>query len=218
MTKRGRKPRNVKPKNSLTSKRHGRHNYGGPAAHKNAVETARELDLITNRALQASRLFRDEGLTFEEIGKRLGVSNSCAFNDCISVQKAMPLVLGHEGMELLKHRAYTRLNKLIRVHLARSLKGETDSAAIVVRALEREARMLGYDAQREDGFSADQVATVLRGLRQMIFLHVTDENIRRAIADDLQRQSGLLGGDVIDVNVKPSGNGSSGNGSGGTSA
>ena len=216
MAKRGRKPRNVKVKNRLGSNRHSRHAYGGPAAHKNAVTEARTRELITNRQLLAWRYFADDGLTFEQIGKKLHVSNCTAFMDCIAVKKALPLVLGHEGIDLLRHRAHRRVSAIIRTYLLKALKGDGDAAHIALKALEREARLIGYDAQREDGFSVDQVASVLRGLRQDIFIHVTDETVRRAIADSLQRRSGMLTGEAIDVKTPPPGNGSSGNGSGGT--
>lgn len=182
---------NVKPVNGLT-KQH----VGGPAAHKEAVQRAKELALITERQLQAWNLFT-AGATFEQIGAELGISNCMAHKDCMAVKKAMPQVLAHDGVELLKARVLQRTDAIIRRHWP-SLK-EKASADVILKAMEREAKVVGYDAQREDGFSAEQVAALLRSVRADMLDVITDPAVRQAIGQILQRRAGLLAGQTIET-------------------
>jgi hypothetical protein len=118
----------------------------------------------------------------------------------VAVKMAFPLVLASDGIELLKHRALARIDKLIETHWDK--RKEKPSADIILRALEREARLVGYDTQRDEGFSADQVRSLLHAFREDLLEIVTDDHMRRAIAGALQRRSGLLGG-AIDVTPEP---------------
>ena len=163
---------------------------GGPPSHKSAIARAQELELITERGRRAWQLFVG-GATFNQIGKELGVSGKTAYYDCISVKKAMPLVLGIEGLELLKARALDRIQAMILTHWPN--RGKKPSADVIKGMLEREAAMLGLDAPKTpQGFTADEVARILSGISVDIRQIVTDATMLRAIHVALQRRSGLL--------------------------
>ena len=135
--------------------------------------------------------------TMQQIGTEHQTSNYTAFMDCMAVKKAMPLVLGTEGVELLKARVLERTDAIVRTHWPSLRKRESYDA--VLRAMEREAKVVGYDAKREEGYSAEQVAALLRAMRADLLELITDVALRQRIGVVMQRRAGLLAGEVIEV-------------------
>ena len=192
--KRGRK-RNSKKRNALASEKHNA--KSGPPAHKDAVKRAAELKLITERQQQAFTLLIEEGLTMEQIGVRLGVSNRTAFMDCVAVKNAMPAVLGHDGVELIKRRHLHLIERVITAHIGKA--GQPAHASVILAALKRSAEMIGLDAPRTTGFTTEEVLRLLGTVKAVIFEQIADVATRRVIAEELRRRSGLLPGGVIDA-------------------
>ena len=188
--KRGRKA-NSRKTTALASERNNA--KSGPMAHKDAVKRARELKLITARQQQAFDLLT-KGYTMVAIGKTLGVSNYTAFMDCGAVRKAMPLVLGHDGLELFKSVILARCEAIVRSHWKK--RGQKSSADVIFRADEQIRAMLGLDAQKAGGFSAEEVARLLSAVRALTEQRVADDETRRLISQDIRR---LAQGVVVDV-------------------
>lgn len=168
--------------------------HAGPPAHRSVVKRARELQLITERQLQAWELFV-AGYTFEQIGTALKVSGKTAFYDCVNVRKALPDVLAADGLALVRRRAIRRLDDLWRHHWEGRRKPTMD----LIRILEREAAILGYDAPKQTGIAVEDVARLLAAMRASVLQHVADPEVRRVIAEAIRQQSRLLPGAVIDV-------------------
>ena len=190
--KRGRKHRNIRKQNGLTT-------YQGAAgrpAHIDAIKRAKELALISERQFMAWNLFV-AGATFEQVGKELKVSNKTAWTDVMAVKDSLPLVLAHHGVEVLKARVLARTDALVRTHWP--AKAKKDSADVILKAMEREAKVVGYDAKREDGFTAEQVTSVFRAMLTDLLELITDPATRQAIAEVMRRRAGLLAGETIDV-------------------
>lgn len=187
--KRGRRA-NSKPSNGFTKRF-----TGGPRAHGESVQRARELDLISDRAVKAFDLMID-GKDFREIGRLLGVSAFTAHTDCMTVKNAMPTVLGVEGVELLKTRALRRSDRIWAAnchHLHIPAR-----AAIAMRAIEFEARVAGIYAQPPTGLDEGQVAAVFRAMRMDFLTEFADAAVRLKIAEIFHRRALAITGPVID--------------------
>lgn len=116
--------------------------------------------IAAERRIQALEL-RKRGLGFREIARQLGVSLGQAHGD---VQKAMSALA---DMELKcaedAHRLdLERIDGLIEGHYQQAVSGDHRSAAIILRVLERRAKLLGLDAPDRDGGRSNDLELYLR--------------------------------------------------------
>lgn len=99
-----------------------------------------DAELETRRA--AVLLDRLKGRTYAEIAAAHGISMSTARKDyrlALAAQAEESPDLG-----IAKHRAI--INELLKANLSAALKGDKDAAVIILRALERDSKLKGYDA------------------------------------------------------------------------
>lgn len=101
-----------------------------------AVATVRSKDALALRC---------EGLTFDEIGKRLGVTKQRAFQ---IVKNALAAVAA-ECKELAEHQLafeLSQIDSVIRGMAPKSARGDARAGAVILKAMERRAKLLGLDA------------------------------------------------------------------------
>lgn len=185
--KRGGPAANTKPANGLT--RRGR-------SHSEATRTARKAAEIATRSRKAWDLFTRDELTFEQIGKRLGVSNYTAHQDVMRVKNHL-LDGGALDPDLLRTKQQARLTRIARLHNKKA--GTKTGADVLIRVSEREARLNGLDRQRETGYTLDQMLGLLRGIRALFLDLVTDDGVRQAFARGLTGKVGPALMKAIDV-------------------
>lgn len=149
---------------------------GGPNAHTYAVKKARDIERLAKRRADAWRLFVDKAMTFDEIGKVLDISGKTAWEDVVKVRQAL-IERGLLDEDLIRARQQASLDILRAKHIAKA--GKKDSAEILLRTLEREARLNGIDRQRTIGYSADQVMALLRTMTELFLETVSDLEARR---------------------------------------
>jgi predicted DNA-binding protein (UPF0251 family) len=96
---------------------------------------------VREREAKALRL-RAEGATYDEIGRQLGVSRPMAAR---VVHRALDRVVREPANHLIALEC-TRLDLLTKAHMPKALAGSARAAEIVLRVMERRARLLGLDA------------------------------------------------------------------------
>lgn len=96
--------------------------------------------------VEALRL-RKQGLSFEMIAKRLGIGESTAAR---IVRKAIQ-DLPAEAADEVRTLELERLDMLVAGHLTSAVKGNTRSAEIVLKAMDRRAKFLNLDQQASAG-------------------------------------------------------------------
>lgn len=176
---------NVNPGNTGFTKRFG----GGPAAHNEAVRTARDFTRTFARRQKAWALF-DAGATFEQIGEACGVSNVTAWKDCKAVRAHAEQYLGLDAADRIL-RQDDRLQALHRAHYPTRTK--KDSADVLLGIYKREAQLFGLDAKRDDLVPAEQVFAVIRVVGQLFMEVVADATLRQQFAQGLRQRVGALG-------------------------
>ena len=97
------------------------------------------------RATQALKL-RKLGFQYEEIAQQCGYANKgIAWN---AVQRLLSKQRT-EAVDQLRDIETQRLDDLMRPFMLRAMKGEKDAALVVLRIMERRAKLLGLDAEIE---------------------------------------------------------------------
>ena len=87
--------------------------------------------------------FRRAGLTYDVIAERLG------YRDRAGAKKAVTRAIGRtlqDSADALRHLEADRLDRLQLAAWARALTGDDKAMAIVLKVMERRARLLGLDA------------------------------------------------------------------------
>lgn len=193
-------PRNSRPRNGLLT-----HQDGGPAAHKLAVRKAQAAEALASRRAKAWKLYITEGVTFVELGKRLGVSNKTAWEDVMFVYRAIQASPA-SSTAALRGRQQAILDKVISTHLPR--RSSNASATTILNALNREARLHGLDKTLPAGYSLEQVLTLVRRLTTAFHRIIADTELRRQFAEELRRtipapvlQKALQAGDETEKGV-----------------
>jgi hypothetical protein len=98
------------------------------------------------RALQALQL-RKLGYHYDEIAKRCGYADrAVAWN---AVQRLLAK-RRNEAVDQLRQIESEGLNDMQRAFMLRAMKGEKDAALVVLRIMERRARLLGLDVEPEE--------------------------------------------------------------------
>lgn len=120
------------------------------------------------------------------IGKALGVSNFTAHQDLVAYRDQL-LATGFQDAALRQDAALGRLDRLIALHMKKA--GNKGSADLVLKALEREARIVGYD-KKQTGISQERVAAALRGLRDDLLREFPDKADQQRIFNVLRRRFG----------------------------
>lgn len=96
-----------------------------------------------DRAIQALKL-RKLGFQYEEIAAQCGYNNKgAAWN---AVQRLLSKYKT-EAVNELRIVETARLDDLLRPFMLRAMKGEKDAAFVVLRIMERRAKLLGLDAE-----------------------------------------------------------------------
>jgi hypothetical protein len=120
---------------------------------------------VRERERRAVQL-RVEGLTYDEIGDRLGVSRRMASR---IVNRAMDRVL-REPVGQLVDLELARLDVLWAAMLPRAVRGSARHAEVCVRICERRSRLLGLDqpAKMEMRMSVEEVDALDREIEQLL--------------------------------------------------
>ena len=189
--KRGRKA-NVKPAKGFT-----RQMKGGPAAHKETVRRAKKAEERKARQQKAWDLLT-AGCTFKQIGNALGVSDYTAWHDCVAVLESMSAFGLDEAMQLAQ--ANHQIDAVIRANWAK--KGQPAHDAIIIRALERKARLNGTDRERKDAYPLEEVVRIIRVIRSVYYEVEQDIEKRRLYAAELRRKLPPALAPPIDVTAK----------------
>lgn len=179
-------PKRRRRANSKPAKGFTRRFHHGPPGHKEAVRNARKAEEIATRRRKAWKLFLEDA-TFDEIGKACGVSNYTAWHDCMAYYEGLQQ-RDLDQAELLLAQQNGQLAALVRTHWYK--KHEKASADVILRALERRARLYGLDRQRADTFTPEQVLNLLRGVTALFLEIVSDTELRRQFAAGLRRKIG----------------------------
>ena len=113
---------------------------------------AQRKNASTKRALRATNRdealrLRAQGLSFDQIGLRLKVSPRTAAEWVRRAIASAP----EEAVEDVRSVELQRLDMLVVGHLARAVKGDTKSAEIVLKTMERRAKFLNLDQQAQAG-------------------------------------------------------------------
>jgi hypothetical protein len=155
---------NVRPRNGFT-----RRFKGGPAAHKEAVRRAQFEENRARQRREAWAMFVKH-LTFQQIGDamRPPVSNKTAYYLC----RERLAELQREGIQddaLMFARAQQHLDEMRRALLPslwhRSPNVRKNAADTLVAVSAREARLMGLDRTKAEGYSVEQVRGLLRGVQ-----------------------------------------------------
>lgn len=128
-----------------------------------------------DRDLHALEL-RRQGLTYREIAERIDCAVPTAYK---AVRRALAYGFT-EPAEHVRQLETERLDKLQAVHWRNAIDGDTKSTEIVLRIMERRARLLGLDAPTRtnvtvslDQQQAHLIVDVIRGI--LTDLHLTEE-------------------------------------------
>lgn len=167
----------------------------GATVHSETTRAARRAEVIAARRQKAWALLVGEpSLTFEQIGQRLGVSNYTAWCDCVYVRDHL-LERGLLDPAMGAATAKAQLDQVKAAHLrlaASKSRPSVQSARVVLETLNREARMLGYDRHRDQGYSAEQVLAELNKLYDRIMAAIPDgettgSEVRRLVTQAVLR-------------------------------
>lgn len=156
--------------------------------HYQAVKKAQQVD----RAREAWNLFK-AGNSMAKIAEHLKVSPFTVWRDLTWL---LNLKTSSLALDVTQWREIhnDRLEALVRTHFSKIDKRE--SADILLRTLERQAKLLNLDLAKADGMvSAQQVMTVLRGAAALFMELVPDPEKRAQWTAGLKRMTGT----VIDV-------------------
>lgn len=109
------------------------------------------------RRTEALRL-RKEGLTFEEIGRQLGVNKSTAYNHVTEALKELRQD-ATENAEQVKAIELERLDTIYRNGFSALINGDLKGGDLCLRAMDRRARLLGLDAATKTEISGMLLAS-----------------------------------------------------------
>lgn len=180
----------IKTKNHRTFT-HGRGNK--VARHK---ETTRSVVILARRE-RAFALLKT-GMTFKEIGTRLGVSIYTAWTDCRAVfdEGYQRLALDADAWRRLH---IERAEGIVKAHYSK--KANAGSAQTVLRALDYQAKLIpGLHQPPEGTYTADQVAGLMRGIAGLFMELVDDGELRKRFALGVRRRLGSAA--VIEVTAE----------------
>lgn len=140
-------------------------------------------------------MYFDEDRKLEDIAEATKVSIFTASMD-VRLARDAAMAADADRLVLDRERQAARLERLIAGSMAQALaRGKLKSqgaAGVALNAMARESRLLGLDARREDTFSSEQVAGLLRGITQLFVEVVQDERLRREFALGLRRKVGTI--------------------------
>lgn len=131
-----------------TSRYGGKH---GPIPDKNSPTMPRNVKATTETMWKAAQL-RAAGATFREIGEALNINDTWARTLVLRALEASK----YEAAELMRTQEGLRLDRLQRAHWPKALEGDAKAAQVVLRCMDRRARLFGLDApiQAEVEFTA----------------------------------------------------------------
>ena len=182
----------------------------GPGGHKQSIQGARDERRILVRQQDASRLYVDQMLTYEEIGKRLGTSIKTAWYDVDAARARLYADATAETRAILQ-RQQALIDRLYKAHqrqATRKTSPSKSSSEVVLEVMGHEAKLRGLYPERKQGYSLDQVLSILRnytGIVMDALRGIEDGRVpvpaaRGLIAQGLREQMGPVGRQVtIDV-------------------
>ena len=91
---------------------------------------------------------RVEGVAIRRIAERCGVTPTTVQR---TINTAMQTEYGGQDLNLIRHVEAQRLDKLEAVLWPQAMDGNADAADVLIRLQERRARLLGLDAQTQNG-------------------------------------------------------------------
>lgn len=135
---------------------------------------------------------RCEGLTFEQIGKRLGVTKQAAHG---SVQRELRAVAA-DRKALAEHQVdfeLAQIDSVIRGMSAAAAKGDARAGAVIIKAMERRAKLLGLDAPTKadvtsGGKAIQSISPDDPRWRELQAQHLG--SVRQGVADEPARPNG----------------------------
>ena len=170
---------------------------GGPAASREARRRAIAAEQVAQRRLKAWQLYVGgaDPVTFNQVGHLLGVSGKTAWMDIMHVYRGLQ---GTEDLALLRARMQSRLDGIHRAHWAK--RADKASADVLLRVLEREARLHGLDRpQRAEGYTVEQMVAAIRSFAAVFLEVVQDVELRRQFALGMRRRVGPARAGTVDV-------------------
>jgi hypothetical protein len=110
------------------------------------------------RCIHATKVMklRLEGLTFREIGQRMGFSEVRAFNICKQELNRLNTIRA-ETCEQLQRLELSRLDEMWKGIWTKARRGDIGAQSACLRLMERRAKLLGLDAGDKAGVSGGQV-------------------------------------------------------------
>lgn len=102
------------------------------------------------RATEAIKL-RRLGLTYEEIGERLGISKAQAWKSCARFLATVPI----EDVEAVRTIELDRLDLVVKVLMPKVVAGDLQAIDRLLRVMERRAKMQGLDAPTKIDITAE---------------------------------------------------------------
>jgi len=121
--------------------------------------TAEETQIVERRAQALS--LRREGLTYRQIGKRLGVSVEVAYAD-VQAELSALRTLTTEDAEAVRDLELRRLDDYVSALWPKAADGDTAAIATLLRVQERRAKYLGLDAPDKQEILGDAPVFTLR--------------------------------------------------------
>lgn len=156
----------------------------GGTAHGWAVRKAKWSEKIEERRRKAWALFIGRA-TFEQIGRELGVSNWTAHQDVLAVKERRELLTALDA-DALCARQQGVVDDLILSHFPTRKK--KDSADVILKALDREAKLQGLDKKQDSTVDISLVLNVLKDVTTLFLELVPDPDLRRRFTAGLQRK------------------------------
>ena len=192
-----------KPKTPARRKKHigdkplrGRFTGGKPANREATKSAAKRAEMIA-RQTKVWELYV-AGATLKQAGVAVGVSEPTAWHDVRATLARLQELATIDG-DLALRRQLARLDAIHRAHYPN--RGERASAEILLATNAHEAKLLGLYAQRETGYTVEQVTGMLRGLTALFLEVVQDGEARRRFADGIRR----IAGETIDITPERTG-------------
>lgn len=159
---------------------------GGPAGHREAVKALNDEERILKRRADAYRLFKDESLTFTEIGKKLGVSNKTAWEDVNAYRQVIQHEFAVDG-DMIRHRILANLRHIYRTHSKKTASAA--SAKVMLDSLAQERKLLGVDlSDTTSTYTGEQVMGVIQAICRLFMELVADQDLRLQFATGVRRK------------------------------
>jgi len=179
------------------------HGGGRPAAQR-AAKTAARLEMQAH----VWRLLVSGGGTtsFKQIGREVGCSEVTAWRYALAYANRLDRQILGDAKTWRMVQA-SQIQAIKEAHWKN--KGKKTSADVILRAMEREAKLLGIDREPDAGvYSGTQVKSMLQGLFMLFVQLVEDVELRRQFALGIRRQLPAAvkttpGGETIVGEVEP---------------